>query len=238
MDFPLASTRSKRSVAQDLILRKYSPASFELPKHVVIVMDGLKEPSLALLEWVLKNVAVETHCTVTLLRVMPWLTFPFSGRTWDDIWMLDFEDLVTNQEETQCKNDVYLKLQPLIELCRQYNVIPQVKPLMGFPIHLLVGEQITSLHATLAVIDRHHAKKNINYYAARVPCNILAMNQDGEFDMIKARSGIDVDDYSIGDSPAPTPKLIVSHRFLNKFLKQKEKTGKEEKSLYTVCSTP
>ena len=76
MDFPLASTRSKRSVAQDLILRKYSPASFELPKHVVIVMDGLKEPSLALLEWVLKNVAVETHCTVTLLRVMPWLTFP------------------------------------------------------------------------------------------------------------------------------------------------------------------
>lgn len=65
----------KRSLAQDL-LRKYSPASFELPKHVVIVMDGLKEPSLALLEWVLKNFAVEAHCTVTLLRVMPWLTFP------------------------------------------------------------------------------------------------------------------------------------------------------------------
>lgn len=74
MVLPMASSGCKRSLAQDLI--KYSPASFELPKHVVIVMDGLKEPSLALLEWVLKNFAVEAHCTVTLLRVMPWLTFP------------------------------------------------------------------------------------------------------------------------------------------------------------------
>lgn len=53
------------------------------------------------------------------------------------------------------------------------------------------------------------------------------MNQNGEFDMIKARSGIDIDDYSIGDSPAPTPELMVSRRFLMKFLKQKEKTSKE-----------
>lgn len=53
------------------------------------------------------------------------------------------------------------------------------------------------------------------------------MNQNGEFDMIKARPGIDVDDYSIGDSPAPTPELIISRRLSMKFLKQKEKPSKE-----------
>lgn len=53
-----------------------------------------------------------------------WCMFAVSGRTWDDIWMMDFEGLVTNHKETQCKNDVKcLKLQPLIELCREYNVL-------------------------------------------------------------------------------------------------------------------
>lgn len=88
-----------------------------------------------------------------------------------------------------------------------------------------------------AHISRYHARKNIEYYVAKVPCNILAMNQDGELDMVKARSGIDVDDYSIGDSPAPTPELIVPQH-LKKFLKQKEKAGKErigqENSFYTI----
>lgn len=53
--------------------------SFKSPKHVVVVMDALKEFSMEPLEWVLKNVAVglgAAPCIVTLLGVMPWLNIP------------------------------------------------------------------------------------------------------------------------------------------------------------------
>lgn len=49
---------------------------FETPKHVVVVMDALKEFSMEPLEWVLKNVAIGSPCIVTLLGVMPWLNIP------------------------------------------------------------------------------------------------------------------------------------------------------------------
>ena len=52
-----------------------SPGSANVPKHVVIVMDGLKEFTTELLEWVLENIIASGHI-VTLLGFMPWLNIP------------------------------------------------------------------------------------------------------------------------------------------------------------------
>lgn len=52
-----------------------SPGSANAPKHVVIVMDGLKEFNTELLEWVLVNIVPFGH-KVTLLGFMPWLNIP------------------------------------------------------------------------------------------------------------------------------------------------------------------
>lgn len=52
-----------------------SPGSANASKHVVIVMDGLKEFTTELLEWVLENIITAGHI-VTLLGFMPWLNIP------------------------------------------------------------------------------------------------------------------------------------------------------------------
>ena len=71
-----SSTTGKRlSLAHDLIPRD-SPSSSESPRHVVVVMDGLKEFTMEPLEWVLQNIALEECCSITLLGVMPWLNIP------------------------------------------------------------------------------------------------------------------------------------------------------------------
>lgn len=44
-------------------------------KHVVIVMDALKDFTVETLEWVLKNIVLDASCSITLLGVKPWLTF-------------------------------------------------------------------------------------------------------------------------------------------------------------------
>lgn len=44
-------------------------------KHVVIVMDAMREFTTEPLEWALKNV-IEVGCIVTLVGVMPWLNIP------------------------------------------------------------------------------------------------------------------------------------------------------------------
>lgn len=52
-----------------------SPESMNITKHVVIVMDGMKEFTTEPLEWALENV-INAGSTVTLLGVMPWLNIP------------------------------------------------------------------------------------------------------------------------------------------------------------------
>ena len=52
------------------------PSSFDLPRDVVIVMDGLKDPSLELLAWVLEHVITDAAWTITVLQVSPWLNIP------------------------------------------------------------------------------------------------------------------------------------------------------------------
>ncbi|KAL7164868.1 hypothetical protein ACSBR2_040707 [Camellia fascicularis] len=216
-------SKGKRTLAQDLIPGE-SPSSSDLPKHVVVVMDALKEFTMEPLEWVLKNIALEASCSVTLLGVTPWLNIPLSSKTWSDVWTMDLEDLLSIPEKTEWKSDSkYQKVQKLIDLCQQYGVKLQMRAEMGYPLQLIVVEQIISLHATLVVFDRHHHRYS-EYYAQRIPCNMVMMNEDGEVDMIKGRSLIDnVDPNTPEESPvssAPTPTLIIAEH-LKRIFKQR-----------------
>lgn len=48
----------------------------DVPKHVLIVMNALKEFSIESLEWPLKNVALKSCCSVTIIGITPWLNIP------------------------------------------------------------------------------------------------------------------------------------------------------------------
>ena len=71
--------------------------------------------------------------------------------------------------------------------------------------------------------NRHHRKYR-DYYVEKIPCNMVMMNDDGEVDMIKSKSGL-VDNgennSTPGASPAsmvPSPMLMISDH-LKRFLK-------------------
>lgn len=71
--FPINKSR----LAQDVIFEDSSGGgSMDDPKRILIVMDALKEFSIELLEWVLKNFTFRDCCTITLLGIMPWLNIP------------------------------------------------------------------------------------------------------------------------------------------------------------------
>ncbi|XP_071918377.1 uncharacterized protein [Coffea arabica] len=195
----------KRTLAQDFMMQA-SPGSFDIPKQVVIVMDGLKEFSMEPLEWVLKNVAdgASPSCTVTLLGVLPWLNIPLSSKIWSDIWSIYLDDLWMIKE---WKNDSkYHKVRVLLDICQHYGVELEIRTEMGHPLHLLVVEQISSLRATLVVFDRHHGSKHIDYYAEKLPFNMVKMKEDGEVDMIRGRSRIDSEE----GTPAYDPSCIMA----------------------------
>ncbi|KAK9275780.1 hypothetical protein L1049_023049 [Liquidambar formosana] len=181
-------------------------------KHVVIVMDGLKEFTIEPLLWALENIS-QGSCKVTLLGVMPWLNIPLSTKTWSDIWTLEMEDLSILKERSEWKSDIkYLKLQAIVDLCTKYGVVPQIKVAMGYPLRLLVVEKITSLHASWVVLDRHH-RKHKKFYAGKIPCNMVVLNPNGEVDLIKGKSMINSEQNSPGESPAsqvPTPKVVIA----------------------------
>ncbi|KAI3692012.1 hypothetical protein L6452_31817 [Arctium lappa] len=212
------SNNQRRCLGHDLGGQRGSQEPFER-KHVVIVMDATKEFSVETLEWVLKNIPLETCCTITLFGVKPWLTFVFSCKTDTDIWTMNIEDLLNMKGTDEWKNDARSqKAQALVDLCLKYGVAPQIESGQGFPKRLLVLERITSAYATWVVFDRHHNKKHIEYVAKKVPCNILVMNNNGEADMIRGRS---TTFESNDDSPTtlftsstiPTPKLMLSDQY-------------------------
>ncbi|KAL0446369.1 UNVERIFIED_CONTAM: hypothetical protein Slati_1764800 [Sesamum latifolium] len=194
------------------------------PKRVLVVMDALKEFSVELLEWVLKNFSFGDSSSITLLGIMPWLNIPLSAKTWSDIWSMNLEDLSTFQEKSEFKNDPkYQKVQRLFELCQQYGVVPEIKTEMGHPLRLLVVEQISSLHATLVIFDRHHDRKHIEYYAEKIPCNMLVVNDNGEVDLIKKRkhSSSEVDETPVAETPASMesrPKLAISEQLKKRLM--------------------
>ncbi|OMO77303.1 hypothetical protein CCACVL1_15101 [Corchorus capsularis] len=188
-----------------------SPGSAYAPKHVVIVMDGLKEFTTELLEWVLENLIAAGH-KVTLLGYMPWMPIPLSIKTWQHVWMADFEHLSQMKEKNEWKNDPrYLKLQSVLDLCKKHRVVPQKEVVMGYPIPLLLVERIISLRATWVIFDRN-LRKNREYFAERIPCNMGMMSEEGYMDMIKGRPMIDCEEHTPSESPAlvPTPQVIIS----------------------------
>lgn len=71
---PRFSSKGKKKELK-LAFALSSPGSVNVPKHVVIVMNGLKEFTTELLEWVLENVSANGHI-VTLVGFMPWLNIP------------------------------------------------------------------------------------------------------------------------------------------------------------------
>ncbi|CAK9142784.1 unnamed protein product [Ilex paraguariensis] len=237
---PRPLPNGKGSLAQILISTSESPESLHTPIHVVLVMDGLRALTLKPLEWVLRNVVLGASCTITLLGVTPWLNIPreFSSKTWSEIWAKDLEDLLSIKETLEWKSDVkYQKVQQVIDLCRKYGVVPQMRTGSGYPLNLLVIEQITNLHPKLVVFDRHHHRKYIEYYAERLPCNIVVMKDDGQVDMIKGRSHVDDVESTPGESPATSaqrsPLLILSDH-LKQILKigggAREKKGKDREA--------
>ncbi|KAF3967309.1 hypothetical protein CMV_008689 [Castanea mollissima] len=123
------------TLAEDIKLQETPKSS----KNVVIVMDGMQEFTTEPLEWALK-IVIEEGCIVTLLGIMPWLNIPrkFSSKTWLDVWMLKLKDLLLIKEKSELRSDV----------------VPQKEVVMGYPLRLLVVEQITGLHATWVVFDR------------------------------------------------------------------------------------
>ncbi|KAG5592586.1 hypothetical protein H5410_043100 [Solanum commersonii] len=137
----------------------------DVPKHVVIVMNALKEFSIESLEWSLKNVALKSCCSVTIIGIMPWLNIPLSAKTWTDIWSVDFQELTMIRERSDQWRSTdyskYHKVQYLIDLCEKYGVEPKIRTEMGHPLKSLVVDLITTLQPTLVVFDRYYSLRFI-----------------------------------------------------------------------------
>ncbi|GAA0179749.1 hypothetical protein LIER_30012 [Lithospermum erythrorhizon] len=200
---------SKGTVAQDLVVLRgiLSPASLNDPMSILIVHDGLEDLSTEPLEWVLKEIASSIRCNVVLLGVMPWLNIPLSSKTWSEIWSVHREDLSIVHGEKKMKAK-YQKFQHLLDLCKEYGVVPEIRTEMGHPLRLLVIEQIISLHATVVVFDRYHDRKNIEYYAEKVGCcHMVRMNDNGEAETIQGRRSLLASTPLVSPSSIPTPQM-------------------------------
>ncbi|XP_062073614.1 uncharacterized protein LOC133777876 [Humulus lupulus] len=214
----------------DLRFHLVDPNGSSPTKNIVIVMDGLTEFTPEVLEWVLQNIVTRSGCAITLLGVMPWLNIPLSTKTWLDIWSVDLEELAKERSENIKSDFKYLKLKAVLDLCRSYGVVLQKKVVMGYPSRLLVVEQIISLGATWVVFDRH--QKNTEFYAKKVPCNMVVMNENGEADMIKGRTVVEnsgemnTATATAGESPTvvPPPELVISNQ-LKGFIENERSQG-------------
>ncbi|KAE8713768.1 putative Ubiquitin-specific protease 20 [Hibiscus syriacus] len=176
-------------------------------------MDRLKEFTTLLLELVLENISASGHI-VTLLGFMPWLNIPLSSKTWQDVWMLEFEHLSLIRERTS-----------LTVITAIQQVTLQKEIVMGYPLPSLVVERIISHRATWVVFDNdRYLRKNRAYFAKKIPCNMVMMSEEGDMDMIKGRPMIDDGENTPSQSPAclvPTPLVICSEP-LKRILEEQE----------------
>ncbi|KAH6792503.1 hypothetical protein C2S52_002980 [Perilla frutescens var. hirtella] len=215
--FPINKTQFEENVFFD-----ESTESMNDPKRVLIVMDALKEFSMELLEWVLKKFTFDASSRISVLGITPYLNIPLSAKTWSDIWSMDIEVLVSLLEKNEFKNELkYQKVQRLFHLCQKYGVVPEIRTEMGHPLRLLVIEQISTLHATLVVFDRHHDKKHIEYYAKKIPCNMVVVNENGEAHLIKkVKCDIDEDEDDGGTTDHVESSSSLTSTISEKIIKQ------------------
>ncbi|XP_019161892.1 PREDICTED: uncharacterized protein LOC109158437 [Ipomoea nil] len=188
------------------------PENNDFPKNVIIFMEALEKFTLEPLEWVLKNVVMKPCCTLSIIGIYPFLTFLESAKTSSEIWSVNCEDLQQGERRSDPK---HLKVQFLMDLCQSYGVSCEIRTEMCHPVRSRIMEIITSLQATLVVFDKHHDRKNIEYYAEKVPYSIIIMNENGEVDMIKGRSQIDPIS-TAEESPhslPPTPRVKISRKW-------------------------
>lgn len=84
---------------------------------------------------------------------------------------------------------------------------------------------------TLGSCDNRNHQKYREFYASKVPCNMVVMNDEGGFDMIKGRAMINDGD-TPGESPlslAPTPKVVLSEQLKEKAQENDDKESVHEK---------
>ncbi|GKV10690.1 hypothetical protein SLEP1_g22018 [Rubroshorea leprosula] len=74
---------------------------------------------------------------------------------------------------------------------------------MGYPLPWLVVERIIKLRATWVVFDRD-LRKNREFFAEKIPCNVVMMNGEGGVDMIKGQPMID----NGSAAPQVSPRLL------------------------------
>ena len=68
---------------------------------------------------------------------MSFVLSAVSSKTWQDVWMLEFEHLSLIKEKNEWKNDAkYLKLQAVLDLCKKHGVL-NLKTLA--PVYLSIG---------------------------------------------------------------------------------------------------
>ncbi|CAN1182385.1 hypothetical protein LINPERPRIM_LOCUS40801 [Linum perenne] len=212
-----ARSRSRSNPVAEVLIPRESPGS--TGKHVVIVMDATKEFSTKPLQWALDFV-VEVGWSVTLIGVMPWVPFPY-------VWRHILEDMQGQKGIGEWINDPkHHKIHEIVEACKQKRVVPCMKLAMGHPLKLVVLEQITSIHATFVVLERH-LRKHKAFLAERLPSSAVMMNRHGGVDVIrmKARSDGELDSTTAvpGESPAtvvPTPEVILSQELLGRLRRQ------------------
>ncbi|CAN1837643.1 hypothetical protein LINPERHAP1_LOCUS35159 [Linum perenne] len=144
-----------------------------------------------------------------------------------DVWRHILEDMQGQKGIGEWINDPkHHKIHEIVEACKQKRVVPCMKLAMGHPLKLVVLEQITSIHATFVVLERH-LRKHKAFLAERLPSSAVMMNRHGGVDVIrmKARSDGELDSTTAvpGESPAtvvPTPEVILSQELLGRLRRQ------------------
>ncbi|KAG2680272.1 hypothetical protein I3760_11G091500 [Carya illinoinensis] len=97
------------------------------------------------------------------------------------------------------------------------GVVAQKRVVMGHPLRLLAVK---------------HQRKNREFYAKKIPCNMVIMNDEGEADMIGGLPIFSSGENTPVESPAsvPTTKVIISMEF-DEILKERAHDQYQDKEL-------
>ncbi|KAL5997450.1 hypothetical protein ACLOJK_008380 [Asimina triloba] len=86
-----------------------------------------------------------------------------------------------------------------------------------------VDVKYQKIRAVLELCEKYH-RRDRSFYSKRIPCNMVMMNGDGEFEILKMRPMIQSSEsITPGASPAlaPSPQVLISKELME-VLKSKE----------------